>query len=350
MKRRLRVGVIGAGGIAERHIGNLVGLGNARMVGVADPILDRAREQADRAGADAYEDWRDLLEQARPDALLICVPPFGHGEPEIAAARRGIPFFVEKPIATDVESAERVAEAVATAGVPTGVGYHWRYLDTVERARQELVARPARLGAGYWWDQTPPREWWVHQATSGGQMVEQTTHIFDLARYLVGEAVRVTAVGRRVERADPPFPDADVDDLTVATVEFASGAVITFSSTSLLRWAHRVGLHLVSERMVIELSEFELMLDVGEGRPVTTATVDPFDAELRDFLTAAAGGPDRIRAPYAEAMRTQRLTVAATRSAREGQRVDLDPTPEAEPPKRPVGRAATVARGARGTG
>ena len=338
MKERVSVGVIGAGGIAERHIGNLIEEPSARLVGVADPVVDRAQEQAARAHAPAYADWRELID-ARPDALLLCLPPFAHGDAEVAAAEAGIPFFVEKPIATDVETAEGIAAAVAAAGIPTGVGYHWRYLDTVERARQELVAKPARLGAGYWWDGTPPREWWVHEATSGGQMVEQTTHIFDLARYLVGEPVRVTAVARRVEREDPPFADADVADLSVATVEFASGAVVAFSSTSLLRWPHRIGLHLVSEAMVIELSEFELMLDVGKGRPITKPAIDPFKAELRDFLTAAAGGPDRIKAPYAEALRTQRLTVAATKAARDGTPVDIELASSAEPAAVPAATA-----------
>jgi hypothetical protein len=64
--------------------------------------------------------------------------------------------------------------------------------------------------------------------------------------------------------------------------------------------------------VVLELSEFELIIDVGRGRPVTRAGRDPFREELRDFIVAAAGGDNRIRASYAEALRTQCLTVAAT--------------------------------------
>ena len=67
--------------------------------------------------------------------------------------------------------------------------------------------------------------------------------------------------------------------------------------------------------MVLELSESELIVDVGAGRPATRPAIDPFKAELRDFLAAAGGGENRIRAPYAEALRTQRLAVAATVAA-----------------------------------
>jgi predicted dehydrogenase len=309
----LRVAVIGVGGIAARHLANLAWFPGVRLVGVADPQVEAAEAQARRvAGARVFADWRAMLDAVRPDALLLCVPPYAHGEPELAAVELGLPFFVEKPIAADLAVAERVGAAVASRNLVTAVGYHWRYLDTVERAADLLAEHPPQLVMGYWWDSTPPRAWWVRQRTSGGQIVEQTTHIVDLARHLVGEATVVSTITRQVPDRERPFPDADVADASLVSVVFDSGAIGTFASTHLLRWPHRIGLHLVSEALVIELSEFELMVDIGQGRPTTRATRDPFVAELRDFLAAASGGEDHIRAPYAEALRTQRLTVAAT--------------------------------------
>lgn len=309
----LRVAVIGAGGIATRHLANLAWFPGVRLVGVADPQVEAAEAQARRvAGAGAFADWRVMLDTIEPDALLICVPPFAHGAPELAAVDRGLPFFVEKPIGVDLAVAERVGAAVASRGLVTSVGYHWRYLDTVERAAELLAERPPHLVMGYWWDSTPPRAWWVRQSTSGGQIVEQTTHIIDLARHLVGEARVVSTITRHAPDRERAFPEADVADASLASVIFDSGAIGTFASTHLLRWPHRIGLHLISEGMVIELSEFELMVDLGQGRPTTRPARDPFLAELRDFLAGASGGENRIRVPYAEALRTQRLTVAAT--------------------------------------
>jgi predicted dehydrogenase len=289
-------------------------------VAVADPVIEAAEGQARRvAGTRTFADWREMLDRVPADALLICVPPFAHGEPELAAAELGLPFFVEKPLAADLATAERIGEAVATKALTTAVGYHWRYLDTTERAAELLRDKPAQLVMGYWWDSTPPRAWWVRQATSGGQLVEQTTHVVDLARHLVGEIVSLTTVERHTPNRDRAFPDTDVADASLTTVVFDSGAIGTFSSTHLLRWAHRIGLHLVSDGMVLELSERELMVDIGQGRPVTQPIVDPFVAELRDFLEAAGGGQNRIRAPYAEALRTHRVTIAATTAAETGQ-------------------------------
>jgi predicted dehydrogenase len=314
--RDVRVAVIGAGGIAARHIGNLLTIPGAQLVGVADLELERAAAEAARAKAKPFQDWRTMLDELRPDAILICVPPFGHGEPELGAVERGIPFFVEKPIAVDLPTAETIAAAVEASGLVTAVGYHWRYLDIVARARELLAERPAQLAMGYWLDGVPPRAWWVQESMSGGQLVEQATHILDLARYLIGEVESVGAVAVRTARAEPH--GGDVADAYAATAVFEGGAIGSFTSTSLTRWPHRIGLHLVSEAMVLELSEFELMIDVGRGRPVERAAGDPFVAELTDFLTAASGGPNTVRVPYAEALRTHRVAVAASESARQG--------------------------------
>ena len=75
--------------------------------------------------------------------------------------------------------------------------------------------------------------------------------------------------------------------------------------------------------MVIELSEFDIMIDVGQGRPIRKAEGDPFVREDRDFIDAVQGKANRIRVPYAEALRTHRLVTAAARSAREGRVLDL---------------------------
>ncbi|MDF3015422.1 MAG: hypothetical protein K0R44_647 [Thermomicrobiales bacterium] len=311
-----RIGFVGTGFIADRHLTVLLGFEDARVVAAADPQEDRTCSFAGRCGATAYADLEEMLERESLDALYICVPPFAHGAAETAAVARGLPFFVEKPLAVDLPTAEQIARQVEERELTTAVGYHWRYLDIVERAQKLLRERPARLALGYWLDSTPPPPWWTTAAQSGGQLVEQTTHIFDLTRLLVGEVTAVYAAAGRLER--PAYPGADIDDASAVTLQFESGAVGTVASTCLLNWPHRIGLHLFAEGLAVELSEFELMVDVGQGRPVQRAEGDPFAREDRDFIDAVQGKPDRIRVPYAEALRTHRVAVTAARSAREG--------------------------------
>ncbi len=152
-------------------------------------------------------------------------------------------------------------------------------------------------------------------------MVEQTTHIFDLTRLLIGEAVSVYAAGSKTERAE--FPQSDVSDVSVATLNFESGAIGTLASTCLLNWKHRAELHLFGEGMAIELSDESMMVDVGRGRPIEPAHGDPVVREDRDFIDAVQGKPSRIRVPYAEALRTHRLVTLAVESARNGQVIKL---------------------------
>lgn len=319
-----RVGFIGAGGIAGRHVGVLRGFEDVKIVALADPVHDRAAGLGEQVGAKAYRDFRQMLDTEQLDAIYICLPPFAHGEPELAAIERGLPFFVEKPLAVGRDAAEEIGRAVAAKGLVTGVGYHWRYLTTTEQAQEVLAKNPARLALGYWLDQTPPPAWWRKHDQSGGQMVEQTTHIFDLARVLVGEVEEVYAVGSTKERA--AFPDLDVCDVSVATLKFTTGAVGSMASTCLLNWPHRVGLHLFGEALAIELSEHEIMVDVGQGRPVQGAQGDPFVREDRDFIDAVQGKANQVRCPYDEALKTHYVTTAATQSIFEGRALKPGPS------------------------
>ena len=319
---KTRLGFIGAGGIAQRHLGVLEQFKDVELAGFADPDFDRAVASATRFGARAYGNFAALLDDPELDAVYICIPPFAHGEPERLAIARGLPFFVEKPLSLEIGVAEELARAVEAAGLVTAVGYHWRYIDTVEEARRQLAERPAQLLSGYWLDQTPPPQWWWHENQSGGQMVEQTTHIIDLARYLAGEVTQVFGLAGHRER--DAFPGLDVPTASTASLRFASGAIGNLASTCLLNWGHRVGLHVFAEGMALELTDHDIMVDVGAGRPVLHAQGDPVWREDRDFIDAVRGEPNRIRCPYGEALKTHRVALAISQSVREGRAIDID--------------------------
>jgi predicted dehydrogenase len=140
-RERLKIGIIGAGGIARRHVGVLSSMEDVVIVGIADPDFGRASELAEGLCARAYNCHADLIAMESLDAVYICVPPFAHGCIETAAIDAGLPFFVEKPLSLDIASAERIARQVEERRIVTAVGYHWRYLDTVEEARSLLVTQ-----------------------------------------------------------------------------------------------------------------------------------------------------------------------------------------------------------------
>jgi myo-inositol 2-dehydrogenase/D-chiro-inositol 1-dehydrogenase len=305
-----RIGLVGAGFIAGRHLDALTAIEDVTVAGVADPRADRAEVLAARTGAAAYAHWADLLDVERLDALYVCVPPHAHGEVEEAAIERGLPLFVEKPPATDVATAEALADRIDAAGLLTAVGYHWRYLDTLEAARELLADAPARMVLGAWLDKAPRVDWWARQDGSGGQTVEQATHLFDVARLLVGEVTRGWAVGGR-----SPDGPGDIQDVCTATVAFASGAVGSFSNSCLLPRGVRIGVQFVAPGLGLWLTERDLTISDGNGDRTVPARVDPIAREDRAFIAAVRGEPAAIRAPYVEALRTHRLVTAVAAAA-----------------------------------
>jgi predicted dehydrogenase len=320
------VGLVGAGSVAARHAATLARFPDVDVTAVADPAQDAAARLAGKCDAAAYASAESMLDRERLDAVYICVPPFAHGAPEEAVITRDLPFFVEKPLGIDLDVAERVADRVADVGLVTGTGYHWRCLDITARARELLDANPARLALGTWFDRVPPVPWWIRQDRSGGQVVEQLTHVIDLARFLLGEVVSVSAAGAQSGHCGG---DADIDDVTVATAQFASGALGTFAATCLLDRRQDTALRTVSPGMALTVSEDLLVVDGPVEQEVHLPKEEAKVQVDREFIDAVQGRREATRAPYGEALRSHRVACAIAESVRTGRPVALERLPPA---------------------
>jgi myo-inositol 2-dehydrogenase / D-chiro-inositol 1-dehydrogenase len=309
----VRVGLLGAGGVGARHARTLAGFADVELVGVCDPDAAARDALAAPLGVPAVADL-DALLRARPDAVWICVPPFAHGDPEEAVLAAGLPFFVEKPLAADLPTAERVAAAVADAGVPTATGYHWRHLDTVAAAQQALAGARVRLVDVRWWGTTPPPAWWSRADRSGGQVVEQATHVLDLLRVLAGEVAEVTGLAAGSTRASRDVPDA-----TAAVLRLDSGAVGTVSTSCVQSGPTAAGLEVLAEGVAVELTETSLRVRTAAADTGEQPTVDPRHAVDRAFVDVLAGRPaPPALVDVAEALRTHRLAWAVAEATRRG--------------------------------
>lgn len=318
----VRIAMIGAGGVARRHAQVLDGLPGVQVTAVADAVPEVAQGLARDCGAQAYADAEQALERGEVDAAYVCVPPFAHGDAERAVIARGLPLFVEKPVSADLATSTALAAEIELAGIATGTGYHWRCLDVLEEVRERLAGAPAYLAAGYWLDKRPPVGWWSDTTRSGGQVVEQLTHVLDLARLLLGEPVEVYAAGVRVPATQDVLEldgqRGDVDDATAVTLRFAGGAVATMAATSLLDAKHRAGLHTYSRSLVTEIAETGAVLVDAGGRRELTPTEDPKVVVDREFVEVVRGERAATRAPYAEAVRSHAVACAVAESARSG--------------------------------
>lgn len=317
----VRVAFIGTGGIAGNYLRTLAAehaAARATVVASCDLVAERAAEAARPFGARVHTDWRRCLEAERYDAVFVCVPPFAHAGQEELALERGAHVFVAKPVALDLDYARRVLAAARRGGLLASSGYMWRYSDLDAQVRALLAGRPLGLVLGTYIHGLPGTPWWRVKAQSGGQMVEQTTHIFDLARAFAGEIEAVACLGARALLGD--VPGLDVEDASVCNLRFASGAVGNIASCCAAERGGRADLELVARDCLIRYRcghGFHAWVDGREqqGREA----VDPFGELVRSFLQAVRGGDGAgLRSPYADAAQTLAVTLAAERSLARG--------------------------------
>lgn len=316
----LRVGFIGTGGIARNHLNNLKQL-DVDFVAMCDVDQGRAQQAANEFGGKAYDDFNRMLDEVEMDACFICVPPFAHGDPERAVIERRIHMFVEKPIALQMELALELQEKIAKAAILTSVGYQWRYQQSVATAKEKLGDRPIGMMLGYWIGGMPGVWWWRRRETSGGQAVEQTTHIFDLARYFGGEVKEVYAAHAQ-RFLHKEVENFDVDDVGTVTLKFESGAIANISSGCIAPF--RVGLDIIGRDQVLSVTSHGLTVVQGGERISESFSDNAYLAQDRAFLEAIqTGDASKIRSSYSDAVKTLRVTLAANESAKSGQPVVL---------------------------
>jgi myo-inositol 2-dehydrogenase/D-chiro-inositol 1-dehydrogenase len=265
-----------------------------------------------------------MLDAESVDVAYVCLPP--HRAPAACKLliERGISFLTEKPLAATAAEAESVAASLRGRHLIVAVGYQWRALDFLPIVRERLAERPARLVIGRWTSDLPGAVWWPHVAESGGQIVEQATHLYDLARFLVGDAEAVAATSSRTPR--PQLPDADIDTVATAILRFESGALGTFSNTWIIA-SSQIRLELLADgmRTLIHMPPghgrptWELVLDDGHEERVIPTARDPYELQAESFLDAVEGREGSVLlSSHEDALLTDRLVrsvVAATRSS-----------------------------------
>jgi len=317
----LRLGLIGAGWIAGLHLEALDRLGRTELAGVVSGTGAGANAITERWGGTRYDDLDRMLDTARLDVAYVCVPPFRAVAIGERLVERGIPFLTEKPLAaTDADGPARLAAAIDRTGLVVAVGYHVRALDIMPAIRSRLAERPPGLIVARWLDGTPPPAWWGVVDEGGGQVVEQATHLYDLARHLLGEAEVIGAASNRDATVSPP--QVDVVDATASVLRFDRGAIGSFANTRRIPSAV-VAVELASDGLLTRLSkgdrsqgDWHVSFDDGAGITELRAERDPCETQAAAFLAAVeAQDPGRVLSSYSDALRTDRLTravVAAT--------------------------------------
>jgi predicted dehydrogenase len=326
----IKVGFVGVGGIARRHLGYCASREDVEIVGHADTNLELAESIAAEFGGRAYDDYSQLYRHEQPDALVICTPPFAHGDIEVAACEAGIPFFVEKPVAVNMAMANRVQAAVAASGIATQVGYMFRFAEPLRKVR-ELLSRHklAMVQAHYYMPGLPPRDWWRKMDLGGGQLIEQATHMLDLCRFLAGEVNTVT--GKAIVTRDwtpPPGHEEpegllryaegfEIPDTTALIMDFANGALGTLSCSIVPQAKWDIGFKVVADGLLVTIEGANASW-TGDEEGSAEAPADWTGGVLGELLEAVKAGSNVTSVPYIEGVRSLAVSVAGYESMKRG--------------------------------
>jgi len=320
---RLRAGVIGAGSVARNaHLPAYAEHPDTDLVAVAEPDAERRRTAVEAYGAETgYESGGEMLESADPDVVSICTPAGTHRALFVTAADTGCHIYCEKPMTTDVESAEAMAEAATDAGVITQIGYTRAY---VENYRHVLSLTETHLLGDIKKLQThrvrsPPAGSWNFdpELSGGGVVADQLGHIVDFYIRLFDATPTVEDV--TLERLDVP----SVEDYAELTFDFDGTPVETtlhwtphaehhrnvlFGTNGLLEFDMESLEGTVEGETVVRKYGKQPFVDLrGEFRAWWGGANEFHDRRVRDFIDHVVAGDHDTVAPVQRGLEVTRI-------------------------------------------
>ena len=224
---KVRIGVIGTGGMGSGHCARMHEIEEAQLTCVCDIEPEVARAVGEKYGVPWFTNARDLLTSRLVDAVLIATPHYFHPPIAIEAFKRRIHVLSEKPIAVTVSAADKMIAAAEKSGCVFGVMYQMRALGRMQLAKR--IIADGRIGEIYrtsmvvgwyrsqaYYDSGGWRATWTGEG--GGVLINQAPHFLDLYAWLAGLPVKLRGQTRT------RLHDIEVEDEAFAVLEYANGA------------------------------------------------------------------------------------------------------------------------------
>ena len=331
----MRVALIGAGAIAQRHVTVLERRDGVSVAAVCDTDAARASQLAARTGATAHTDWAAMLDGEALDAVFVCTPPGMHAPPAIAAFQRGLAVYLEKPLARDADDGAAIVDAWRSSGAVCGVGYQWRSLGVVAELRALLGdAAPGMLVSRSFGHTESGRgdlhteSWFTDPRRSGGILYELGSHDVDLQIAIAGPVEWVQGTASTGTLALAGVDGARLDDAVSVVMRFASGGIGSLH----VAWTevqdpavYSLDVQAPDAALLLQLDPAFHLTGRAGGREVdSTAAADPRESSIDRFLEAArAGDPSLVPCTPADALDTLCTLLACERAIQTGERVPV---------------------------
>jgi predicted dehydrogenase len=230
--KKLRFGVIGAGGIADRRtIPGILASLHGELAAVMDATMPAAQRVGSKYSVKAYDSVKALLADSAVDAVYIASPVVNHVEQALAVCEAGKPLLLEKPLALTCKEGQRIVDAFATKGLPLATGLMMRFATHIRQMRERvqageigsIVSAYARFSCWY-----PPIEGAWRQSLStggGGALLDMGVHVIDLIHFITGSPI--VQVAAMQERQTFPY---EVEDASCLVLKLQNGALCSLQN------------------------------------------------------------------------------------------------------------------------
>jgi len=312
------VAVIGAGGFAQAfHLPNIQRIPGCQLEAVVDVAGSKAKQAAAQYGARyCATDYREVLADARVQAVTIATRHHLHKEIAIAAAEAGKHVLVEKPLAMTVADCEAICAAVEKAGVLLTVDFNRRFSAYSQQAKAALaqVRGPKmvvyRCNAG----PLPQGHWAVDPEEGGGRIIGEAVHFFDWCCWLLnGDPVSI-----RAERIDSDSADAIAEDNVSALLRFGDGslATVVYCATG-HPGVSKERIEVFGGTGTVVIDDFRGIEFAGlGGKTVRKAREDKGQYGLMENFIRAVRGEAELSVTASDGLRATRIACAVLEAAR----------------------------------
>ena len=343
---KLRVGIIGAGNIAQNaHLPVYQERKDVEVVAIADWNLERAQEAAKKFHIPhAYQNVEELLAAEEIDYVDICVWNRSHAPVAIAAARAGKHILCEKPMAIDLEDALKMEAAIRKAGVQFMLAVPTRYSAEAQLLNQ--MRKEGKLGDIYYAKTANVRRrgtpigWFTDtQKSGGGPVIDIGVHCIDRTWYLMGRPrpVRVSAstayqIGNfktkgvnRWTAMDSDVTAFDTEDSAAGVIHFENGATMLFEVSWALNAPPTEYTQICGTKAGATLNPLTIYgedMDYLTDNRLTTLNPNIFDEEIGHFLNSLRTGAP-VESPLEDGVTVQLMLQGIYDSARLGREVEI---------------------------
>lgn len=352
MNKEFGFAIVGTGLISTTHYEQISAIEGAKVVAVYSRSEEKAKSLAEKAGADWYTDYQELLKRKEIDIVSIITPSGTHADMAIEAARAGKHVIVEKPMDISLEKAQKMIDVCREHRVKLSVISQHRFDASTMRIKADIDSgRFGKMVLGQaavnWYR---PQSYYdtskwrgTIKMDGGGVLINQAIHTIDLFQYFMGKVESVYA-----HTAILAHEGIEVEDVAVATVKFKNGGLGTIVGTTAAYPGLSARLEIIGTNGTAVIENDQLLKHYlrnpnNESQAINLASIDTYKKQERNHasvnpssLDGASHGLQFIdminaikedREPLVngeEGLKPLQIILAIYESARTGQSIQIE--------------------------